>query len=271
MKTKTLNATVDVQQDHFEIDDNYVVVFQQRTWSTDDIALVQLLPASLSECKFINRKDLEDFYADKKVAGLPIVPVLHNELEVARTQGFNNFVACVEQNTEKRTSKPHEYFQNLKSTPNLKQHLVWIESSAHQLWDLDQQYLPTATYFSYIENQVSEGTHDLKKIVRLFEFRNDILIVDENKIKNKQLYEALKLGADISASPGQEIFEIPYYNSEEDRTQSVQFLWVPDKEDFQSLMGTYDGKYKSIARTAIEHDVFGLSSCELGSSKSFKM
>ena len=269
MKTKTLNATVVVQQDHFEIDDNYVVVVQQRSWSTDDNALTQLLPASVSECKIINQTDLDDFYADKNVKGLPIFPVLDNELEVARTQGFNNFVARIEENNI--TSKPLEYFKHLQSIPNLKSHLVWVEHRSHQLRDLDNQYLPTATYFSYIENHVSEGTHDLKKIVRLFEFRNDIIVVDERKIKNKQLYEALKLGVDISANPGQEIFEIPYYNSEEDRTQSVQFLWIPDKAEFQSLMGTYDGKYKNITRIAIEQDIFGLSSCELGSSKRFKI
>lgn len=273
MKNKTLNATVDVQQDHFYIDENFVVVFQQRTWSTNDHALLQLLPTSFAECKIINHKDLEDFYADKKVQNLPIVLALQNELEVARTQGFNNFVALVRANTEDLTSKPLECFEHLKSISDLKKHLVLEDHGANQLRDLDNQYLPVATYFSYIDNQISEGSHDLKKIIRLFEFRNDIVIVDESKIttKSKQLYEALSAGMDISASPGKEIFQIPYYNSEDDRTQSVQFLWVPETENFQQIMGTYTGKYKSISRTAIEQDVFGLSSCELGASKSFKM
>lgn len=273
MKNKTLNATVDVKQDHFQIDEKFAVVFQQRTWTTNDSELLQLLPASFSECKIINTKDLEDFYADKKVQSLPIVLALQNELEVARTQGFHNFAALVRDNTEQLTSKPFECFERLKSMPDLKRHLVWEDHGGHQLRDLDDQYLPVATYFSYIENHISEGTHDLKKIIRLFDFRNDIVIVDENKIKtkSKQLHEALSAGMDISATPGQEIFEIPYYNSEEDRTQSVQFLWIPRTEDFQKIMGTYTGKYKNISRMAIEQDVFGLSSCELGSSKRFKM
>lgn len=270
MKKKTLNATVDVQQDHFDIDERYCVVFQERTWSTDNKELRQLLPKSSSGYKTIKRKDLKDFYDDKNVEGLHVQYATDEDLEYARTHGFQNFVARMEK-THQNSPTAFEQYKHLLSLPDLKKNLVIVDFGSHQLRNLDDQYLPTATFFSYIENRLSEGSHDLDKVVRLFQFRSDIVVVDEKKLQNKDLFKSLADGVDVSASRGKEIFEIPYYNAEEDRTQSVQFLWQPEKEDFQEMMGAYDGKYKSIHQMARDHDIFGLSCCEYGVAAKLKL
>lgn len=263
MKTKTLNATVDVHQDHFLINEQYAVVYQKRIWSTDNPNLLELLPKSTSECKVIESAHLDDFYNDKTIKGLFVEYVTSEELEIARTQGFSNFWKHID---KKSAKLPHQKFEELKSIDNLQNHMVIIDASAHQLRDLNNQYLPVATYFSYIESTLREGTHDLEKVVRLFQFRSDITVIDESKFKSKNIFEALAQGCDVTASSGQQIFDIPDYNCDEDSTLSVQFLWIPFKEDFQQMMGVYDGKYKSIHTTAIMSDVFGLSLCEKGRS-----
>lgn len=263
MKNKTLNATVDVHQDHFLINEQYAVVYQKRIWSTDNTNLCELLPKSTSECKVIESAHLDDFYNDKTVKGLYIEYATCEELEMARTQGFVNFWNHMLNQTSK---SPQKKFEELKSIENLEDHMVIIDTGAHQLRDLNNQYLPVATYFSYIESTLREGTHDLEKVLRLFQFRSDITVVDEAKFKNKNIFEALAQGFDVAASSKQEIFDIPHYNCDEDSTLSVQFLWIPSKEDFQHMMGAYEGKYKSIHTTAIRSDVFGLSLCEKGRS-----
>lgn len=268
MKNKTLNATVDVHQDHFLINEQYAVVYQKRIWSTDNPDLLELLPKSTSECKVIESAHLEDFYNDKTVKGLSIQYATPQELEIARTQGFVNFLNHMD---NRKPKSPQQKFEELKSVSDLENHMVIMDSSAHQLRDLNNQYLPIATFFSYIENMLREGTHDLEKVLRLFQFRSDITVVDETKFKYKNIFEALAQGWDIAASSDREIFDIPDYNCDEDSTLSVQFLWVPSKEDFQQMMGLYDGKYKSIHTTAIMNDVFGLSICEKGRSLKHSM
>lgn len=266
MKNKTLNATVDVQQDHFLINEHYAVVYQKRIWSTDSPDLLELLPKSTSECKVIESSYLDDFYNDKTVKGLLIEYATSEDLEIARTQGFVNFWNHMD---KKAPKSPQQKFEELKAIEDLENHMVVIDSGAYQLRDLNNQYFPVATYFSYIENGLREGTHDLEKVLRLFQFRSDITVVDETKYKN--IFEALEQGCDVTASSGGEIFDIPDYNCDEDGTLSVQFLWVPFKEDFQQMMGLYEGKYKSIHTTANMNDVFGLSMCEIGRSLKYSM
>lgn len=260
---------MDIHQDHFFINEAYAVVYEKRVWSTDSSDLLELLPKSNSACKVIHRQHLEDFYNDKSVQGLHVEYATSSDLEVARTQGF--FPFCNHINNKKTKKTALQQFEELKSVENLEECLIVVEGSSHQLRDLTGQYIPVATYFTYIENHLSEDSHDLEKVVRLLKLRGDITVVDEEKFKQQNVYEALSKGVDIAAHAGKEIFSIPYYNAEEGRTESVQFLWTPIKEDFQKVMGTYEGKYKSIHRTAIEQDVFGLSCCEVGASLKFKV
>ena len=260
---------MDIHQDHFCINEEYAMVYEKRVWSTDSSDLLELLPKSTSARKVIHTQHLDDFYNDKSVQGLHAEYATASDLEIARTQGFFAFCDRLQNTKTKKTAL--QQFEELKSVENLQEYLIIVEGSSHQLRDLKDQYIPVATYFSYIENRISEDTHDLEKVVRLLKLRGDITVVDEDKFKQQNVYEALSKGIDVAATSGNEIFSIPHYNAEEGRTESVQFLWTPIKEDFQKVMGTYEGKYKSIHRTAIEQDAFGLSCCEVGASLKFKV
>lgn len=260
---------MDIHQDHFCINEEYAMVYEKRVWSTDSSDLLELLPKSSSAYKVIHSANLNDFYNDKSVQGLHVEYATPDDLEIARTQGFFAFCDHLQNKKTKKTAL--QQFEGLKSIENLEEHLIVVEASSHQLRDLTGQYIPVATYFSYIENHLREDTHDLEKVVRLLKLRGDITIVDEEKFKHKNVYEALSKGLDVAAHSGNEIFSIPYYNAEEGQTQSVQFLWTPTKAEFQKVMGAYEGKYKSIHRTAIQSDAFGLSCCEVGASLKFKV
>lgn len=267
MKTDQLHTTLTVTKDHHLINEDFCVVFQQKMWTCDTPALMDLVPAPTSLCAVISTNDLNAFYNHKPYDAHDVRYVTDEDLKIAQACGFSTYGERVYRRNP--IPAPEEIFAQMKSDPSLFEHLVVEDHGAHLLRDLNGDFVPTATFFSYIDNNLNETDYDLKKVVRLLRLRRDVIIVDESKpTRFANCFEALAQGENIAAEPGKEIYPIPYYNAEDGRQESVQFLWQPSKDDFQRVMDSR-GK-RSVKSAALELDFFGLSSCEYKTGATLK-
>jgi len=79
--------------------------------------------------------------------------------------------------------------------------LVRSEGGGHMLFDRKNSPLPVARHCDYIEWRMDNGHYDLDKAFKILEARSDIHDLKREKI--------------------------PYYNTDEDRNETLSFTWAP--------------------------------------------
>jgi len=150
-----------------------------------------------------------------------------NILEFARSNLFGH-VKTWEKFMEYKIKNPFTYFQE----NNLSQvKLLYLRSYDHTIRDINNKKLPTAIYFDYIEAGIHDGDYDLKEVLDILKERNDIIFLKDG------------------------IISIPYYNSDEERNEYLEFIWTPSNEDFDKIaecVNSWDRYNK------IKTEIFGL-------------
>ena len=105
-------------------------------------------------------------------------------------------------------SNPCEYLQD----NNMEEvELLRFDYANHSIFDLNDNKLPRAQYFNYIEAKIHDGCYDLNFILEILKKRNDI--------------QFLKNG----------ITPIPYYNRDDYQQNYLEFIWIPSNEDFEKV------------------------------------
>lgn len=113
----------------------------------------------------------------------------------------------------------------------------------NQFYSLDDEIVPTAVWFDYIDAHIDNSRYDLAKLVDILRTREDVEFFDGGE---RQYW---KVDADRP-----EIKSIPSYNAEGGRTQYAPFFWLPSLEVMKLLEADMSNRYKTI----FEQDLLGL-------------
>jgi hypothetical protein len=179
-------------------------------------------------------------------------------LERLRTKGFHRD-GVDEDLYALKEQKPWEMFQADLSLS--ADNLVRIDYGNHMVFDYTGAPKPAALLFDYISNGISESTHDLQKLAAYLMKRSDI-----------EVYEDI-LGHRVSLAENvrEAVYQIPSYNADKGREESVQFSWMPTKEEYVracELVGGDDKVYPSKIKTAVlTNDLLGISQFQLSSPR----
>lgn len=100
--------------------------------------------------------------------------------------------------------------------------LVLWNWKSYKIADLFYNFIPLPIHLNYMNGTVDNERYDLEKLLKKLKEDEHVINRDNLKITN-----------------------IPYYNAEEDRNQTIDFLYLLDKEDYQktatmdNLFSTY--------------------------------
>lgn len=174
----------------------------------------------------VTEENLENLINNKPYNRKILSLVSEKDLKKLRLEGYSRFV-CNKKNVNKlNTATYDEYIQNEYTPKNL----VEIDNGSHLIFDINGNILPTAIYCDYIKSRIDESSYDLEKLAEHLLARKDILIIEDTRIYDDE--DIFKYKA---KSVEDAIYSIPYYNAEEGRTKSINFLWQPNKKDFQKV------------------------------------
>ena len=172
--------------------------------------------------------------AAQNIETLPLFWVSDLYLETARQQGFS---AASQVNPDKRvyTKELRQDVYTALVTQNLTaDNLIRVDTGAHMLFSWDNNNLPIALHFDYIDGQMSDAYYHL-----------DALVEHLQKDKRVTLFRD-KLG--------QLVHGVPHYNAGS-CSCFVSFVFSPTKEEAIQLwdkMRSYGTKYPSTqARQAV--------------------
>lgn len=111
----------------------------------------------------------------------------------------------------------------------------------NQFYTLDDEIMPTAVWFDYIDAYIENTRYDLSKVVDILRERDDIVFPESR--------DHWTVDKDRP-----EIQRIPYYNADGGRTTYVPFFWLPTMEAMKLLEADMSNRYKTI----FEQDLLGL-------------
>ena len=106
--------------------------------------------------------------------------------------------------------------------------LVRFDTNSHMLFDTNDDPIPLAMHFDYIDAQMSNGKYDLEAVLEHLLKNDRITFTDEPKV-----------------------LDVPYYNNESGCRKFLDFMWSPTQEDYIKLWEwckEKGGKYPSTSR-----------------------
>lgn len=90
--------------------------------------------------------------------------------------------------------------------------LVLWNWGSYKIADLNYDFIPIPIHLNYMNGEVDNEKYDLDKLLKKLKENKHVINRENLKITN-----------------------IPYYNAEEDRDQTIDFLYLLDKEDYQKV------------------------------------
>lgn len=90
--------------------------------------------------------------------------------------------------------------------------LVLWNWGSYKIADLNYDFIPIPIHLNYLNGAVDNEKYDLEKLLK--KLKKDKHVINRENLK---------------------ITIIPYYNAEEDRDQTIDFLYLLDKEDYQKV------------------------------------
>lgn len=90
--------------------------------------------------------------------------------------------------------------------------LVLWNWGSYKIADLNYDFIPIPIHLNYMNGGVDNEKYDLDKLLKKLKENKHVINRENLKITN-----------------------IPYYNAEEDRDQTIDFLYLLDKEDYQKV------------------------------------
>ena len=178
------------------------------------------------------------------------------ELDVARLDGFHGFYRTVFDN--QKTKRPSLFEQCTLNPQDALHSLVRVDHSSHMLFDVQEQPFPVAMVYDYVQNRISESDYDLQAVARTLLLRTDVLVMNASAKglrRNEEYYSRWER----ALYPQEAIMNIPSYNCEEGRTQSVEFIWQPRLDDYRNIWDTVkNNQYPSSRLREQALSIFGL-------------
>lgn len=155
---------------------------------------------------------------------------------------------------EKATSKtPYTDFKNGKVEDK---QFVLISGYDHSMHLMDGTVVSKPMHFSYIEAQIDNTNYDLEKLAELLYKRDDIIFYNDRELMHSPLSEE-----DCKNI----IQDIPYYNAEGGRTETIEFFFALPQEQFDQMrkdLGKKDSTHERFDYIK-KHDLLGIEAASL--------
>ena len=194
---------------------------------------------------FIDGKGREALLNGEVPERLPLLVAPSGLLERLRTLGYHRV------DEELYALREQKLWEMLQADLNLSaENLIRIDYGNHMVYDYKGNPQPAALFFDYIRNGISESTHDLKRLATYLLEHPDI-----------EVYEDISGSRwDRAETVEEAIFQIPHYNAEEDKTQSILFSWSPSKEDYARVCyeAKGGGSPSQLVEVVISQDILKL-------------
>jgi hypothetical protein len=160
-------------------------------------------------------------------------------LELWRTTpyGWGNFY---EQLDQLCVDTPYTYVQTNGVDSGL---LLYVSSWDNRLRTFDNQVLPQATTFNYMNGHIDESTFDLEATLSKLKDRTDLVWFGE---RCEEVEPA--------------IASIPWYNSQEGRSMHLQFYWRPSGQDWELVRDVVERKDSYSYHSHLLDKVLGIKS-----------
>lgn len=212
---------------------------------------------TLSREGLLDQEGVDDLLAGKPITPLKLSLVSLELIERVRLNGFSKHYDDFHEGMGKGL------WEKLMEDPSITtENFVIADYSTHMLSDWKGRPHPQAVIFTYIENRMSESTHDLRAVAAHLLNRKDVTVF-------KEMHERGNIEA---TSVKDALFSIPHYNAEEGRTTSVQFIWSPGHAEYEKLMASAKksikaSKYKispsTLREIVLSQDLLGIDQFKL--------
>lgn len=157
-------------------------------------------------------------------------------------------------NLEKHTSKtPYSDYKNGKA---IDKQFILLSGYDHSLTLIDKTVVSKPMHFSYIEAQIDNVNYDLEKLAELLYKRNDIIFYNDKELFHTPLKEE---------DCKEIIQDIPYYNADGGKTETIEFFFALPQEQFDQMrkeLGKRDGTHERFAYIK-KNDLLGIESASL--------
>lgn len=196
---------------------------------------------------FVNdagRQRLLSGQALEKSDSLPLVWMDDATQEDFRVRGFDR---AAESLWKRGQGDPWKFWEAHPDADS--SNLVVVDHGSHMLLDRSGRCLPVGLFFSYIENRIDEGNCDLRAVYEHLISRDDVQVIPGNESHGS---------SNRASSYKEALFHIPSYNTEEGRTQSLQFMWMPRQADYDAAFNGDEDRRGWRVMSVLVSDVLGL-------------
>jgi hypothetical protein len=199
---------------------------------------VHLLPQSVEDQGLVDDEGLKVLHRlgpGQKPARLPLSFMTVEDQEALRSKGYMGVMEKHEKEKTYHGTPLTSVYDLFVNHPGISaEDLVRVDYGNHAVFTRQGLRLPQQVRFDYITSSLSESTHDLEALAAHLLTRPDVHVIDPHN------YASRKDWGDPPKSARAAVMTIPHYNSEEGRTQSVEFVWVPEDADYARWVDTLE-------------------------------
>jgi hypothetical protein len=169
----------------------------------------------------------------------PIILVMNEFIDIYKAQGI--YTVIDQMMGQKDGVKPHDFteynvFDNANEPGFMFVQFIDNEHSLRVIKDKDGNFTGEPMVFDYIGAKLDNGSYDLDVLIEYLMQRDDVAFITSDRYsygKNRLLKCPLK-----GDEEGMQdiIADIPSYNSEEDRTETISLVYYPKSEDVIKMM-----------------------------------
>lgn len=198
---------------------------------------------------FIDQKGLDSLIAGEDFNSLSLRPVPLQALEAFRMEGFHDVIKEIETLLRKDVWEMMDADRSLDAS-----NLIEFDLGNYVAKDWKGRHVPMALNCGYISARIFEGTYDLSALAEYLLAREDV-VVYQNLGRSNQKPAQNKREA---------ITGIPSYNAEPGKSETIEFKWIPDQENYQRLVDLILDKKRVVSPNGlieklIESDILGLN------------
>jgi hypothetical protein len=124
-------------------------------------------------------------------------------------ENFSKSIVFFDKELMKHTTE--DFYKEAKKKDSKFKHIIFMASYDHTWYSHDLKPMPRALRYNYIEAKIDNENYDLSGVLSTIKKRPDVKIISNG------------------------IIDIPWYNSEEDRTKQIEFVWYPTVRVYRNI------------------------------------
>lgn len=198
---------------------------------------------------FVDQKGLHALIAGEDFDALDLRPIPLQALEGFRVNGFHKMIDEIAPLLRKDVWEMMDEDRSLDVS-----NLVEFDLGNYVAKDWKGRYIPMTLNCGYISARIFEGEYDLAKLAEYLLAREDVVVYQNMGRFNEKPAQTIR----------EAITGIPSYNAQPGESETVEFKWIPDQENYQRLADHLICNKSSVSpngmiKDLIKLDILGLN------------